>query len=106
MGFLNINEVVEGLSCNPFPALATVLWHFVSGEGKNKVSPVMLNHIPAYKWARIKNSILRRAFYRAINSFTKMWWKTDRSQNNFRLTESSRALRHEIGHVNNPLIQI
>ena len=38
------------------------------------MNTVMLNHFPAYKWAPIKISILRRAFYRAINTFIKMWW--------------------------------
>lgn len=38
------------------------------------MNTVMLNHFPAYKWAPFKNSILRRAFYRAVNSFIKMWW--------------------------------
>lgn len=66
------------------PVLTVLLRHFVSSEGNNKVNTVMLNHFPAYKWAHIKNSILRRAFYRAVTSFGKVWWKTDRLQNNFR----------------------
>lgn len=60
----------------------------------------MLNHFPAYKWTHIKNSILRRAFYGAVNSFVKRWWKQmDRLQNNLRLPESSLALHFEFEHL-------
>lgn len=38
------------------------------------MNTVALNHFPAYKWVPVKISILRRAFYRAINTFIKMWW--------------------------------
>lgn len=38
------------------------------------MNAVTLNHFPASKRAPIKNCILRRAFYRAINSFIKMQW--------------------------------
>lgn len=38
------------------------------------MNTVTLNHFPAYKWAPVKISILRRAFYRTINTFIKMWW--------------------------------
>lgn len=59
----------------PIPVLA--LWHYFSRVGNNKVNSVMLNHFPACKWAHIKNSILRRAFYRALDAFTQMRWEKD-----------------------------
>lgn len=66
----------------PLPlSLPHLLWHYFSSEKNNKVNTVMLNHFPAYKWAYIKNSILRRVFYRAVNSFIKMMgkrWRDDK----------------------------
>lgn len=80
------------------PPSLLLLWHFVSSKGNNKVSTIVLNHFPAYKWAHIKHSTPRRTFYRAVNSFVKIWWKTDRLQN-FRPPESSLALHFAFEHL-------
>lgn len=78
MSVLSINHVIEALnSVNPWPRPCPLLWHYFSSEGNNKVNTVMLNHFPACKWAHIKDSILRRAFYRALNSFIKIRGEKD-----------------------------
>lgn len=76
MSIFSTSHVIKALySISPSPDLA--LWHSFSGEGNNKVNTVMLTHFPACKWAHIKNSILRRAFYGALDAFIQMRWEKD-----------------------------
>lgn len=85
---------------NPSPVLSTSLWHFVSSEGNNKVSNLMLNHFPANKRAPIKNSILRGNFTESLTPPCTCGRRgMDQLENKFRLTEEHQLIHFKFQHL-------